>query len=157
MYQCTHTPQARQAHPPEGRYTTNVGKVQYHFDMDTLAFGEEYWYTPLREMAGTPSSRRTTATAGCAVSRHILGQAEPETAEQMAGSHGRSKIGRNSEYRPDRKYRPPVHPSGWCCAGPSTRALLLPAIPTAASHHCVPFCSVIAPASLACAQITLQF
>ena len=97
-------------------YTTNVGKVQYHFD--TLAFGEEYWYTPLREMAGTLSSRRTTATAGCAVSRHILGQAEPETAEQMAGSHGRSKIGRNSEYRPDRKYRPPVHPSGWCCAGP---------------------------------------
>ena len=49
-------------------------------------------------MAGTPSSRRTTATAGCAVSRHILGQAEPETAEQMAGSHGRSKIGRNGEY-----------------------------------------------------------
>ena len=55
-------------------------------------------------MAGTPSSRRTTATAGCAVSRHILGQAEPETAEQMAGGQSRSKIGRNGEYRPDQKY-----------------------------------------------------
>ena len=103
-------------------------------------------------MARTPSSRRTTATAGCAVSRHIFGQAEPETAEQMAGGQSRSKIGRNGEYRPDQKYRPPVHPSGWCCAGPSARALLLPAIPTAASHHRVPFCCVIAPASTACAQ-----
>ena len=106
----------------------------------------------MREMTGTPSSRRATATAGCAGSRHIFGQAETETAEQMAGSHGRSKIGRNGEYRPDRKYRPPVHPSGWCCAGPSTRALLLPAIPTAASHHRVPFYCVIAPASPACAR-----
>ena len=78
-------------------YPINVGKLQYH--SDTIASGEDS--TPLREMAGTPSSRCTTATAGCAVSRHILGQAEPETAEQMAGGQSRSKIGGNGEYRPD--------------------------------------------------------